>query len=131
MLSLRRVRFSGLVILRSRNPVTGPLKRTLQILIAGFFMTTAFAQAVPTSQPTGASLAFTSDDPVINKSMDLVTAGKYKEADALLKEPPATDPATKQAREEMGEVIRRLRREYSLTAEDLLARVRKSIPDAS
>jgi hypothetical protein len=94
-------------------------------------MTTAFASAVPTSQPTGASLAFTSDDPVIKQSKDLISEGKYQEAESLLKGNPATDEATKQARQEMSEVIARLRREYSLTADQLLERVKRSIPDAT
>jgi hypothetical protein len=106
--------------------------RQRRLVLAGIlFMNTAFASTAPTSQPTGASLAFTSDDPAINKSMDLVSEGKYNEADALLKAQAASDGTTKQAREEMSEVIRRLRREFSLTEDQLLARVRKSIPDAT
>jgi hypothetical protein len=95
-------------------------------------MTTAFTQAAPTTQPTGASLAFTSDDPVVNKSMDLLSEGKFKEADAALTAPgPTTDPSTVQARQQMQEIIKRLRREFSLDENEMLARVRRSIPDAT
>ncbi|HTL29978.1 MAG TPA: transglutaminase domain-containing protein [Tepidisphaeraceae bacterium] len=95
-------------------------------------MTTTFAHSAPTSQPSGASLAFTTEDPVVAKAKELMSAGKFSEADAMLAadDSKAAD-ATKQARAEMRELIQRTRREYSINPEQMLAKIRKSIPDVT
>lgn len=59
-------------------------------------------------------------------------AGKFKEAEELLakSDRDATADAL-QARQELAEIIRRTRHEYSLDAVGLLAKVKKVVPDAT
>jgi transglutaminase-like putative cysteine protease len=101
-------------------------------LIMGFIcMTTTFAAAA-TTQPTGASLAFTSHDPVTNQAIALLEEGKFAEAQTLL----ATDDGhasaeVTRAREEAKEIIRRVRRDYSLTAPQLVEKLKSSIPNVT
>ena len=82
--------------------------------------------------PTGASLAWTSADPIVVRARGWVGDGRFADAEALLKaEAQAADSEAARARREMLEIIRRIRREYSLTPEDLLARVKRSLPDVT
>ena len=82
---------------------------------------------------TGASSAFTSTDPIVKLAFDLLNQGQYAQADKLLADSEASaDPASAQARAELREeVIPRMRREYSLTEADLLARIKNRVPDAT
>lgn len=83
-------------------------------------------------EPSGASLAFTSRDPVVLQALDLVNNGKFSEAETLLA--ANTNGAAVealQARAEAAEIIRRVRVEYSLDAAGLLQKVKKTIPDAT
>ncbi|HEX4794538.1 MAG TPA: transglutaminase domain-containing protein [Humisphaera sp.] len=75
-------------------------------------------------EPSGASLAFTSDDPVVVRACMLIEQGKLAEAEAMLKQPGAGP-----ARQEAMEIIVRIRAEFNLGAEGLLNRLRGSIPD--
>ncbi len=82
--------------------------------------------------PTGASLAWTSMDPVVVKARGLVEAGAFTEAESVLA--TAGEPAgaeARQARAEMVESIRRTRLEFSLTLDRLVESLRKSIPDVT
>ncbi len=91
-------------------------------------MLTATAAGQPTtkpSEPPGASAAWTSDDPAVVRARELLTKGKFAEAEGSLASD--ADPA----HVEMREIIRRLRSEYTLTDEKLLAKLRKSIPDVT
>src|SRR3954468_13410903 len=84
------------------------------------------------AEPTGASLAWTSNDPIVLKAVALVIDGKLKDAQTLLASDdsqPAADAA--RAREEMKDLIVRLRHEYSLDEAGLLAKVKKAIPDVT
>src|SRR4051812_3940420 len=67
--------------------------------------------------PPGASVAFTSDDPVVKRAIALMGEGKLKEADELLARNDDADKSIAPAREETKEIIRRLRREYSRDAD--------------
>jgi len=79
-----------------------------------------------------ASLAFTSNDPVVREARNLMDEGKYREAGQLLaRKDDGADPESLQARVELREIIRRIRHEYSLDAAGLLAKVQKSVPDAT
>jgi hypothetical protein len=83
-------------------------------------------------EPTAASSAFTSQDPVVLESLRLVNSGEFKAAEVLLTHnDAAADPDATRARLETLEIIRRMRIEYSLDAQGLLGRVRQTIPDAS
>lgn len=76
-------------------------------------------------ESTGASLAWTSADPLIAQSRQLLLAGELSQAETLLRSESTT------AAEEMREIIRRLRREYSVDEPGLLEKLRKSIPGIS
>ena len=95
-------------------------------------MTMTTSAATPATQPTGASLAFTSDDPVTKQALSLLNDGRFAEAQTLL----ATDDghpeaSVAQAREEMKEVIRRTRRDYNVSPDGVLKKIQASIPDAT
>ena len=97
------------------------------LLAATFAISAAFA-----AEPPAASLAFTSKDPVVLQARALMDSGKFHQAEGLLRGTQTTGDADAQrARTETLEIIRRTRIEYSLTPEQLLAKVRKSIPDAT
>jgi len=88
---------------------------------------TAFAD-----EPPAASLAFTSLDSKVLRAREMLTAGDFKQAeDFLAAKEPSTSMEALRAREELVDIIARIRFEYSLDAEGLLAKVRKSIPDAT
>lgn len=88
-------------------------------------------QTAAPDEPTGASLAWTSADPIVIKARDMVAAARFAEADGLLSSTIPTDATARQARSEMREIIRRIRSEHTQTADGLLATLRKSIPDVS
>jgi len=74
--------------------------------------------------PSGASLAWTSSEPAVVGARERVIAGELTQAEQLL------DDST-EAQREMRETIRRIRHDYSLDAAGVLAKIRKSIPDAT
>lgn len=86
---------------------------------------TMTASALAADESTGASLAWTSDDPRVVESRNLLIKGELTKAEQLLA--GRSDAAAT----EMLEVIRRTRREYGQDEATLLREVRKSIPDAS
>ena len=86
------------------------------------------AIAQQSAEPTGASAAFTSDDPVVLQARGLVDAGKFSEAEALLND---TGRGQAGARRQMLDIIQRIRVAYALESDVLLERVRQSIPDVS
>jgi transglutaminase-like putative cysteine protease len=103
--------------------------KNLLFLIMTCCATLALAAAVKPSEPSGASAAFTSSDPIVKKALKLMDSGKFKEAEALLaKRPGKADP---QAVEELKDIMQRIRYEYALTPEGLTAKVQKSIPNAT
>ncbi len=82
--------------------------------------------------PTGASAAFTSADPIIKDAIKLVNQGKFSDAQSLLAcDDGHADAKVSEAREELKEVIRRIKSEYATDAGDLLAKLRNSIPDVT
>ena len=92
----------------------------------------ASLSAALAAEPPAASAAFTSKDPVVLKALALMKSGKFQKAEALLGEPdPKPDADARRARSEALEIIRRTRIEYSLSPEALLAKVRRSVPDAT
>lgn len=94
--------------------------------------TLTLMQNAAANEPPAASAAFTSQDRIVVQARALMDAGQFKEAERLLKQQDGKAPAdARRAREELAEVIRRTRWEYSLAPEALLAKLRKSVPDAT
>src|SRR5437762_728731 len=92
--------------------------------------TALFAAHEPSD--TGASLAWTSDDPLIRKVIDLLSDGRFREAQTLLASDDGhADTSVSSAREEMKEIIERLRHEYSLDEARLLSKLKAFIPDVT
>src|SRR3954462_5330718 len=107
--------------------------RILQIALAGFLLGAARLplSATPT-EPSAVSLAFNSSDPVVLRARHSMDGGKFLDAELLLQaEVKNADGAAKQAREELMEIIRRTRLEYSLTEKELLSKLQEKIPDAT
>jgi transglutaminase-like putative cysteine protease len=108
------------------------MKTTTLFLLGVVLTAIAATPAHSASEPAAASLAFVSQDPVVLKALDLMKSGKFKESEALLAANASQGTAEAlRARSETVEIIRRTRFEYSLEAAGLLAKVRKSIPDAT
>jgi transglutaminase-like putative cysteine protease len=106
-----------------------PKMLLLVVLVLAF---TAAHSPVFAAEPTGASLAFTSRDPVVLKALALVKSGKYQKAEDLLRSADAHgDAEALLARQETLEIIRRTRMEYSLDEAGLLDKVRQSVPGAT
>jgi transglutaminase-like putative cysteine protease len=103
--------------------------RLLFVLVASSLLTTHAASAI---EPSGASLAFTSRDDIVLQASQLFDAGKFSQAEKLLaSNTNGASADSLRARAEAMEIIRRTRLEYSLDAEGLLAKVRKSVPAAT
>jgi transglutaminase-like putative cysteine protease len=105
-------------------------------MLAGMVMVGVFAASGQggESLPSGASLAWTSTDRVVVEARQLVERGLLAEAESVLassltKSNLKDDVSA--ARTQALEIIRRLRIEYTLTADALLAKLRHSIPDAA
>jgi transglutaminase-like putative cysteine protease len=90
------------------------------------------APSASTAEPSGASLAFTTHDPVIKQAQDLLQHGKFKEAQTLLASDDGhADATVEQARSEMKEIIRRIKGDYDLDADGLLKKLKVGIPDVT
>jgi transglutaminase-like putative cysteine protease len=84
----------------------------------------ALADPSRVSEPTGASLLFTSDDPIVAQARQLIAHGNLSQADALLKQ----TGGDAEARAQGLEIIRRIRLDFGKSAPQLLARLQQSIP---
>lgn len=83
-------------------------------------------------EPTAASLAFTSSDPVTQSARALLDRGQFLEAEAMLrKELDAQSIEARTARSELLDIIARIRFEYSLKPESLLKKLQTTIPSAT
>ena len=107
--------------------------KPLSLLMAGLLVAAAnLTSPLAAAEPTGASTAFTSKDPVVMKARALMTSGKFKQAETLLGEQDAKASAeARRARSELADILHRTRFEYSLEAAELLTKIKKSIPDAT
>lgn len=92
---------------------------------------TSLNSRLDAAEPTAASSAFTSKDSVVLKALDLMSSGKFEQAETILAKESKADSETLRARRELVDVIRRTRFEYSLDPTGLLAKVKKSVPDAT
>src|SRR5437762_5158673 len=101
------------------------------ITLAGFVLLTSAGLAAELTD-TGPSSAFTSDDPVVKSAMKMVDAGNFSRAEKLIATTqPSGDPSVTQAREEVLDLIKRMRNEFRLDEEGLLGKIQKRIPDAT
>jgi len=82
-------------------------------------------------EPTAAAAAFTSVDPVVVAARRILKRGDLADAEALLQSADQTDGIDVRAREELLEIARRIRHDYSLDESGLAAAVRKVVPDAT
>lgn len=103
------------------------------ILIAGIaFASTSVVTVSRAAEPPAASRAFISQDVIVLQARDLMSAGKFKQAEELLARPdPGGAPEALQSRKELADIIQRTRQEYSLDAAGLLAKVKKTVSDAT
>lgn len=85
--------------------------------------------AEPSHGGSGASRAFTSHDPIIERALRLAQQGDFSQAQALLQSSDSSGDSG--ARSEAIEILRRQRLAYTQTSAALLARVRHAIPDAT
>ena len=100
------------------------------------FVTVWLSFSVPcgldAQEPTAASAAFTSQDEVVLDALQLVRSGKFASAEELLSQKNLdVDTAARRSRLEFVDILHRIRFEYSLDPAGLLAKVKKSVPDAS
>jgi hypothetical protein len=92
-------------------------------------ISTARAQNVP---PTGASIAFTSNDPALVEIRKIISSRRFPSKEQVANLDAASgDPQTRAARAEMKELLKHLREEYSLTPQQMLEKVKPKIADAS
>ncbi len=97
------------------------------ILLVLGMLPSAYSKETPPAEPSGASLAFTSTQPAVVHARQLVEQGKLAEAESFL----TSSGGSSQAAVEMREIIRRVRIDYSLSAEELLAKLKPSISDVT
>src|ERR1051325_10264691 len=91
------------------SPIPMPLR--IGLIIAALMISTASAQSIP---PTGASAAFTSDDPALVEIRNVISAGEFPSRGQVAKlDSAADDPQIRQARQETKEILKHLSEEYS------------------
>ena len=79
---------------------------------------------------SGAALLWTSDLPVIEKARELIGAGAFTKAEALLRDGAVfMGEGGQRTRDDSLETIRRIRRDFHQTEDELVANIRKSIND--
>ncbi|HEV2970615.1 MAG TPA: beta-L-arabinofuranosidase domain-containing protein [Pirellulales bacterium] len=80
------------------------------------------------TQPSGAPVAFTSQDPLIAQARQFVDSGEFAKATKLL---DSGHPADARASDVLREVIERIRVAYTTDADAMLAKLKQSIPDVT
>jgi transglutaminase-like putative cysteine protease len=90
------------------------------------------AASAMAGEPSAATVAFTTADPVVVAARGLLESGDLAEVERRLHSADADGPAADaRARAELAEIVRRLRHDYSLDAAGLAAVVRGIVPDAT
>ncbi|MCS7032976.1 MAG: transglutaminase domain-containing protein [Phycisphaerae bacterium] len=98
------------------------------LLCSTFLITMTTIAAPPHAQPPGSSGAFVSNDPTIQRAVVAYSAGQLREAEQILGQMDRGDLIS---RDELLQLIPRLRREYSLDPSQLLEKLRPAIPDVT
>ena len=91
-------------------------------------LSTAAIAADGSPSASGASLAFTSTEPVIVQARELMEAGEFSKAIKLLDSKKTSDA---RASDELREVMTRIRAAFSTDPDAMLAKVKKAIPDVT
>src|SRR3954469_6840635 len=108
-------------------PAATAMFARIGLLIAALMTSIASGQS---TSPPRASAAFAIDDPTLVEIKNIISSGGFpSKAQVARLDEPATDPQLRQAREEMKEILRHLREEYSLTPQQLLEKVKSKITD--
>src|SRR5947207_1134456 len=100
-----------------------------RLSIIGIVMTatiSASCQGNKQSFPSGASIAFTSTESSVVRARELFATGNFVHATKAL-----DDARDSLAKEELIEIMRRQRQDYSATEPQLLATMKKDIPDVT
>lgn len=98
------------------------------LLAVAIIPSRAISTTPPQTQPTGASVAFTSQDPVIVRCRDLMESGEFAKATNLLDH---ERPSDERAAGELRDIIARTRSAYTTDAARMLSKIRSSIPDVT
>ncbi len=102
------------------------------LVVAASFIINGAARADEPSVTSAASVAFTSQDPLVLETLELFQSGDFRVAEQVLSaSDPQADATAQRARSELIEIMHRVRHEYSLDSAGLLAKVKKVIPDVS
>ena len=89
-------------------------------------------ERMETESHSGASLFWTLEAPEMHRARELVESGLLTEAEAVLASAGSGgSPELARACREGREIIRRIRREYSLDIDELLSRIRRRLPDVT
>ena len=80
------------------------------------------------AQPSGASVAFTSRDPLIVEARQSMDSGEFTKATELL---DSGNPSDARAGDELREVIERIRAAYATDADAMLVKLKRSIPEVT
>jgi transglutaminase-like putative cysteine protease len=100
-----------------------PFVAALSLMLATMLPAVGMASGLPASVP---------DDAGLSSVIDLVTAGQFHAADARIDaalKQPGLSPDVRRAFEFQRERMQRIRQDFSLTADEVEAKVRKQIPD--
>jgi hypothetical protein len=100
------------------------------LLLIGLLMNSTLLAAE--LQDTGASAAWTSKDPAVRRALTDLDKGNFKRAEqTLATTQPSSDANVTREREEALDIISRMRQEYTLDDQSLLAKIKRRIPDAT
>ena len=110
-----------------------PPGRRASVIRRSLLLVVALAPAAcVAAEPPAASVAFTTTDPVVVTARSLLECGDLADVGNRLRDAAPTGPEVDaRARQELTEIVRRLRHEYSLDPEALATAVRRQIPDAT
>jgi transglutaminase-like putative cysteine protease len=104
----------------------------ITLIIAALMIPSSTVARAQTAAPSGATIAWTSDDPTLAEIKRICIGGGFPSKELVAKlDERSDDLEVQRAREEMKEVLRRMRQEYGLTPQQLLEKVKGRIPDVT
>jgi transglutaminase-like putative cysteine protease len=111
---------------------TGRTRDRLAARSTALAIAACWTSACPATEPAAASVAFTSGDPVVVAARGLLETGDLADIERTLRA-AGTDGTgvDTRARDELAEIVRRIRHDYALDAAGLAAAVRGVISDAT
>jgi hypothetical protein len=115
-----------------KGVLVGSNSYNILIAVISVFLGISVPATLIAEEPPAASAAFTSQDKVVLEARNLARTGDFLSAERTLSQKDLeSDAQARQARLELIDILRRIRFEYSLDSAGLLAKVKKTIPDAS